>query len=225
LVRKIYIIIFLLIGLISGIYNNTYCQIIDNYGIRFGAGLSNQYWDYKNFPNLSGWKDNKLGIDIHFAAEKKLGKHISIRPELGYMQKGFANNITYTTAEEGDIKVDNNNVVLHNLSSNIGVKYSPFSNNIKPYFIAGIRCNYLLDYKDIIIESQNVKYGIYADILSDFNKFATSGLLSVGVEYNNRIYIELEYNPAISKSLNDNSLEITDRCFSLTIGLKINNFF
>ncbi len=66
-----------------------YCQVVDHYGIRFGAGLSNQYWDYKNHPNMSGWKKNNIGFVVYLNAEKEFNKHFSLKPEIGYIQKGF----------------------------------------------------------------------------------------------------------------------------------------
>ena len=66
-------------------------QLIDNYGLKIGAGLSNQYWKYKNdmFSNLSGWNDNKVGLIGQVYAEKKIGRFLSFRPAIGYIQKGF----------------------------------------------------------------------------------------------------------------------------------------
>lgn len=50
------------------------------------------------FSNLSGWNDNKVGFIGQVYAEKNIGKYLSFRPVIGYLQKGFVDDITLTTA-------------------------------------------------------------------------------------------------------------------------------
>ena len=52
--------IFLIIS-ISFICNVINAQIIDNYGIKAGAGQSNEYWGYKTITSHSGWQKDKTG--------------------------------------------------------------------------------------------------------------------------------------------------------------------
>ena len=209
------------IFLISGLVN---AQIIDNYGLRIGAGFSNQYWDYKNemFSDLSSWKKDKLSLSIYLNAEKKLNNFLSIRPEIGYIQKGFNDDIIFTTAEGEQIDTDIKDVILHNLSGNIGLKISPVDFIVKPYLIAGIRGDYMIDYKDFEVEVQGVKYGLYKSTIDDFNKFTLSGLIGIGLDYKSLVYIDFEFNPAFTKNLDDTGISIKDRYYGLSIGLNIN---
>ena len=68
------------LGLISIIFMQVNGQFIDNYGLKLGTGLSNQYWEYKNdmFSNLSGWNDNKVGFIGQLYAEKNYDSKIPL---------------------------------------------------------------------------------------------------------------------------------------------------
>lgn len=201
-------------------------QIIDKYGLRIGGGFSNHYWDYKNevLSDLSSWMENKIGLSIYLNAEKELTNYLSIRPEIGYLQKGFKDDIIITTVEGDEIDTVNTGVILHNLSANIGLKLSPFDFLIRPYLIAGIRGDYMIDYKDFEIEFQGETYGLYKSVIDDFNKFTLSGLIGIGFEYSDLLYLDIEFYPAITKNLDYTGLSIKDRYFGLTIGLNINTF-
>ena len=199
-------------------------QVIDNYGIKIGAGLSNQYWEYKNsmFSNLSGWNDNKTGFTGQVYAEKYFGKHLSLRPVLGYIQKGFVDDITLTTAEGEELAVKDNKVVLHDLSLDLSIKIIPIQKSIKPYILLGLRGDYLMDYRSVIIDFQGEDRELNTDLYDDFNKFTLGGLIGVGISYNDLLFLDLEYNPAISKNFESDGLAIHDKYFTLTIGLSIN---
>jgi len=38
---------------------------------------------------MSGWKKNNIGFVVYLNAEKEFNKHFSLKPEIGYIQKGF----------------------------------------------------------------------------------------------------------------------------------------
>jgi hypothetical protein len=202
--------------------HNAHSQIIDHFGLRIGAGLSNQYWDYKRFPSLSEWKKDKIGLAFYINAEKKLNKYLSVRPEIGYIQKGFTEDINLTSETGEDIGILDNDIILHDLSLNIAVKFSPLKSKFKPYIIAGFQGNYLLGYQDLQIEFNGIKQGLYKSILDSLQKFTFGGLIGIGIEYNNLIYLDIEYNPALTKNLDRTGLSIKDRYFGLTLGLNIN---
>ena len=213
-----------LILLTCCIYQISNAKLIDNYGLRVGIGLSNQYWNYENdmFSELSDWKQIKPGLTAYINVEKILNKYISLRPEFGYIQKGFSDDITFTTSTGESVGTDKPFVVLHNLSINLAVKFKPFESKVYPYIIAGLRGDFLAGYKDYEIEFQGEKYGLYEDILNDYNKFVLGGLLGIGLDIQDLVYIDIEYNPAITKILDNSGFSIRDRYFGLTVGLNIN---
>jgi hypothetical protein len=199
-------------------------QIIDNYGIRIGVGLASQYWNFNNemASDLSDWKEIKPGLTVYINAEKLLNNNISIRPEFGYIQKGFVEDIELTNNQGEPIGTNKSSVILHDLSIDISTKIIPLQSKFKPYFVLGFRGDILVGYKDYMIEFQGEEYGVYEEILDDYNKFVLSGLIGIGLDCKGLIYIDLEFNPAITKNLDNSGLSIKDRYFGLTIGLNIN---
>ncbi len=218
MIKKITLTFFIItIHLISN------AQFIDNYGIKIGAGLSNQYWEYEAIAsNLSGWEKNKIGFTGQIYVEKYFGKYISLRPAIGYTQKGFVDDIVLVSAEEEDLSVFDNRVILHDLSLDMYFKITPFQNCIEPYLLLGLRGDFLLDYRSVIINYHGENQETDTALYDDFNKFTLSGLIGFGISYNDFSSIEFEFNPAFSKNFDSGFLAIHDRFFSLTLGLNIN---
>lgn len=209
--------------LIAGLAN---AQIIDHYGLRVGAGLSNQHWENKEIEcsvggNVGGWKRNKTGFGIFLNAEKELTYWLSVRPEIGYLQKGFKDDNIENLAVMEEMTIINSNVILHDLSANIGLKISPTDFIVKPYLIAGLRGDYMMSYKGPVYEFKGEIRGNYK-IIDDFNKFTFSGLIGLGFEYQELLYLDLEFNPAITKNLDGSHYSVKNRYYGLTIGLNIN---
>ena len=211
-------------GLISILCMTASGQFLDKYGLRIGMGLSNQYWHYKNemVSNLSGWKDNKTGFIGQVYAEKDFGRYFSFRPALGYIQKGFTDDITLITAEGEELSVMDNHVIFHDLSLDLSLKIIPFDKNFKPYIFIGLRGGYLLDYRSVIIDSHGEEYELNTDPYDDFNKFTLGATVGAGISFKDMLFLDLEYNPAITKNFNSEGLAIKDRYFSLTAGVNIN---
>lgn len=198
-------------------------QIIERYGLRIGGGMSNQYWDFTNdsYTSYSQWEENKFGLSFYFNAEKKISKFFSMRPEIGYQQSGFSSKMELTDETGKTIDIQTNKITFHNLSSNIGFKITPINTRFMPYIIAGIRANYLLAYNESGFMIGDRSYTTYNTLIDKFNKLILSGLIGLGFEYNNLIYVDLEYTPAITKTLNDKGLTITDRYYGMTLGINI----
>ena len=199
-------------------------QFIDNYGLKLGTGLSNQYWEYKNdmSSNLSGWNDNKVGFIGQLYAEKNIGKYLSFRPAIGYLQKGFVDDITLTTAEGEELAVKDNKVILHDLSMDMSFKVIPFDKKFKPYIFLGLRGDYLLAYRSVVIDFQGQDHELNTDLYDDFNKFILGAIIGFGVSYKDFIFIDLDYNPAMTKNFESDGLAINDKYFILTFGVNIN---
>jgi hypothetical protein len=81
---------------------------------------------------------------------------------------------------------------------------------------------YLIDYKYVIYDCQGEDLVTDLNTFDNFIKLLFSGLPGIGVAYKDFILLEFEYNPAITKNLDDPGLAINDRYFDLTIGTSIN---
>ena len=114
-------------------------------------------------------------------------------------------------------------VIIHNLSFNVGGKVTPFNTKLEPYLILGLRVDYLISYKDFEVQYNGETQTIYGGELDDYNKFVLSGLIGIGLEYHELVYLDLEFNPAITKNLDNKGLSTKDKYFAITIGLNINN--
>lgn len=198
-------------------------QVLDGFGFRIGGGLSNQYWNYLDFPDLSDWKDNKYGLSAMINVEKDIYQILSIRTEIGYIQKGFKNDISFVMQQE-EIELKGKNVIFHDLAVNAALKVVPFNKIVKPYLIIGLRADYLLKYEDITFEFEGKEYGLYEDVLnimSDINKLTAGVLMGIGFDYNELFYLDFEINPALTNNYSDGALNLSDRFIGLTLGLNI----
>jgi len=202
-------------------------QLLDGFGFRIGGGLSNQYWNYLDLPDLSDWKDNKYGLAAFINLEKNIYQILSIRAEIGYIQKGFKNDLSFVMQQE-EIELKGKDVIFHDLAVNAGLKVTPFNKIVNPYLIIGLRTDYLLKYEDITFEFEGQEYGLYEDvmdILNDINKLTAGVLMGIGIDFNERFFLDFEINPALTNNYSDGALNLSDRFIGLTLGLNIKSFF
>lgn len=197
-------------------------QVIDRYGINVGATYSTQIWDFKQIP-VDDNNEYKYGFQAFLQAEKDLGTILALRAELGYLQKGFGNNGELISLD-GTYKVTNDNVILHDLALNLGLKINPFKTDYSPYLLVGIRGDYMISYQDVEIEEpgSGLTFGKYESFIDDFNEFNVGGLIGLGIGIKDLIYFEIEYNPNFTKNFDDTGLSIQDDCWGAKIGLNIN---
>lgn len=218
--KKVLLIAFFLILFIE--YGTA--QFIYKYGLNIGMSYSNQLWNYKLISIGNQDKYYKSGLSIFLSAEKKINRIFSIRPEIGYIQKGFKNNLDIIIIDGTSRKVYKQNVILHDFCTNIGLKITPFKKTWTPYAIIGLRGDYMFSYKDVIIieQASGLIFNMYKNDIDKFNKANLGGLICIGLEYKNSTYFEIEFNPTITNSFNSAELEIRDICWGIKIGLNIN---
>jgi hypothetical protein len=199
-------------------------QFLDNYGIRTGLNSSNQYWDIKGPGGRNTWRYERTGFQVYFTGDKAITRYISFRPEVGYIQKGFVNDLMIHDSNGSLYSKSRDDVLCHNLSSNLAFKLKFFKSKLTPYLSAGVQLNYLIGYEDVIFDIHGTDISFYEHVINDFNKLTIAGLLGVGFEYNQTFFIDLEYNPAITNNINDEEHLVFDRSFALTLGLNISKF-
>jgi hypothetical protein len=147
-----------------------------------------------------------------------------LRTELGYIQKGFRSNVELTFADGTSAGVNDDNVVLHDLAINLGLKISPIVTDYSPYLLIGCRGDYMISYNDVVIEEQasGLKIHMYESQIEEFNKFNFGGLVGLGIDLKELFYIEIEYNPNFTKNFDSIGLSIRDNCWDAKLGININ---
>jgi len=201
----------------------SYSQIVDRYGISIGTSYSTQNWEYKHF-SADYSNDYKIGFMTFIHAEQNFGNILALRTEIGYIQKGFKNQMELTFPDGTSAGVNNDNVVLHDLALNLGLKVKPLKIDYSPYLLVGIRCDYMIAYKDIVFEEQasGQKFNMYESTIEDFDKFNLGGLVGLGVAIKELLYLEIEYNPNLTKNLDNAGLRIIDNCWGVKLGVNVN---
>lgn len=212
----------LLLIALSLITGYSYGQVIDRYGFSIGASYATQLWNYK-LASFDSDINYKSGLMSFVAAEKDLSDILCLRTELGYVQKGFNSKFDLIFGDGLVEKIDDN-VILHDLALNLGMKASPFKFGYAPYFFIGCRFDYMISYKDIVFKEQvsGLKFNMYESQIKDFNKFNLGGLLALGFDIKELLYLEIEYNPCFTKSFDDKGLSIKDICWGIKLGVNIN---
>ena len=217
--EKIFIII-----LLSIISKFGAAQFFDKYGFSIGTSYSNQLWDHKLISVDNPNKEYKIGLSVFLSAERKINKQLSIRPEIGYIQKGFKNDMEFTSYDGTSLGTSNKSAIFHDFGFNIGLKIAPFNLKFSPYALLGLQCSYMFTYKDIIFVENvsGLEFNVYKDQIDKFNKFNLGGTIGIGLELNNLTYLEFAYNPPLTNSFNDASLRINDNSMELKLGFNIN---
>jgi len=198
-------------------------QVADRYGVSLGTSYSRQMW-HLNGILYDMDHDYKIGLQTFLFAEKDLGKMLSLRTELGYVQKGFGNEFEWITENGSTGNISKDNVVLHDLALDLGVKIRPFSGVYAPYIALGCRGDYMLSYKDAVIvePGSGLEFNIYESTLSKFNRFNLGALLGLGVEFKDFLFFELEFNPNFTKNFESGAMSIKDKCWGAKLGVYIN---
>ena len=208
-----------------------YGQFFSGYGINIGLGLSNQHWKYNTefTSEFSHWNDNKIGFIGQFYVEKEIFKFLTIKPSIGYIQKGFVSNIKVANVHGEIFTVKDDIVVLHNLSFDLAFRVIPFEKFNKLYFIIGSRLDYLIDYSSVMDEYIVNNFQLFRSLFENYNKITFGGIIGLGISFEEIIFLTIDYNPAFTKNFDStlaelnisDSYSIYDQYFSLTIGLNI----
>lgn len=200
------------------IYHHSNGQFVKNVGLKSGVGLSNQKWNYENasLSKYYSWQDNKTGFIGLCFIETPLSEKFTLRTSLGYIQKGFFDKEVYQiTGPEARVK--DPNVIFHNLTLDIAVNYSPFKGNtLNPYFFLGLRNEYRIAVRGAIVEFMGNEIEMNASMYDRFNKYTLSGVIGIGLLFKNIIFMDLEYNPAITNLYKSDLLTIKGSYASAT---------
>lgn len=198
-------------------------QFIDHYGIRGGMGLSNHHWKYKKgtFSHLTGWKKNKTGLTVHGFAERKLSRRFSLRSSAGYSRKGYRTDFKFIPYEGEEAKVSDNRVIFHELSLDLSCKYIPFGGKFRPYLFTGLQGNYLVDQRNMLVSYNGKEKEIKSLTYDNYNNTHLRVIAGAGISYNELLFLDFEYNPNLGIYFESSLIKVTDKYFTLTMGINI----
>jgi hypothetical protein len=195
-----------------------------NYGVQIGVGSFNEKWNSEDF-GFTEWKEAKSGIILKGFGELKHGSLFSTRLELGFLKKGYKTNHIFE--HEGvTYELPNFSYSYNTLTVGLSEKITFLDTKLKPYVRAGINFQYVL-------ESNSKGRSIF--IVSPVGELlAISGLdwnhtlhgnLAIGILFNRWLFLEIDYNQGLTKAIDEDFMQITERYFSVSIGVNINQLY
>ena len=208
-----YLLVMILLSVFT--FNNN-AQIIFDYGLKLGVGISNQSWDYQADVNLEF--DNKIGITPRVFADLFNLSFFQLQSELGYLQKGFEDKvpITTTTQPEGTGEFITVNNRLNYLSFSALAKFKYETEVLSPYLIAGPQLNILL--------SKEIEKG-WEVVFDKFKQNNIGISIGVGSEIKNvlpiSIFFEYRYERDFIDNYDSPNIGIKNYSHVILLGVKL----
>lgn len=204
---------------------NLKSQIRIDFGIRGGFGISNQCWKYTQpeFEWVSGSKESQIGYELYLSNEIHVGKNISLIPEVGFIEKGFYSDTINRDITSAGGSFIRNTVETQNLSINLLTRIGvPTKLKVKPFVTIGAKFDYLINVKDWSFKVNGELNDDYHDyVFSDYKPVIISGLIGIGIEWNDLISIEYQVNTPLESSTINNPIKIKDKYQGITLGVKL----
>jgi len=204
-----------------------------NYGIKAGVGSFNQNWEFEGLP-FSGWKEDKIDITASIFGELNHSNHFGTKLEFGYLRKGYYNDLTFE-GHDGTIYNNSNRYTddFNTFYLGLSERITFFNSKIRPYLKIGINLqlipkNELENHSLLVIDKTGEILwigGPYSYENLDWNNLTLNANVGFGLTYNEILFIEFEYSPAITPLLNTDYIKVHDRYFGLSIGVNINRIF
>jgi opacity protein-like surface antigen len=208
------LLIFLTFLFISTVSVNS--QILSNFGLKAGLGISNQSWDYKDDINLEF--DNKVGIAPRVFFEFLDLSLFEMQAELGFLQKGFKEKVPIgsVTQPDGTGEFINVNNKLNYLSLSALAKLKYTIGVITPYIILGPQFNLLL--------SKEIDKG-WEVVFDEFSKNNFGISVGIGSDVTNvfpfTFLIEYKYERDFIDNFDSPNINIKNYSHIFLVGIKL----
>lgn len=201
-----------------------------SFGVQGGVNLSTQLNFDPELPqdgrfqwnNLATWNAGILANWQLFAAQKsRFLQKTSLTGRLLFNNKGFREYAQIGSigviSTYGDYIFDNK---FYYISLDASLHYKFLRGPVSPIFIAGIRVDYLLDYK---MESQ--EFPVYRSYpiadYGSFNKWTTGFIVGLGLYTEKGVTLSLETNLDLSLLVNKNNLQVRNWVTSFNLMLDL----
>ncbi len=224
-----FLVIIILLPITYQVFSQSY-----NYGLKLGVGSFNQNWEFDNLP-FSGWKNDKTGITASIFGELNHNNHFGTKIELGYLKKGYYNDLSFE-APDGTIYNNYNSftVDFNTIYLGISERITFFKSKLRPYVKIGMNLQFIpkgeIENHFLIVVDKTGRLlwlgGQYTYSTNvNWNNITLNANVGFGLAYNDFLFIEFEYSTAITPLLNIDYVIVHDRYFGLSVGVNINRLF
>lgn len=214
------ILVFLLISLLS---TNLRAQVLSSYGLKAGACIASQNWEYHNLPDyMSGLSvpvpsDEIVGIDISIFTKTKYFSIFCVTAEIHYIEKGRKITVMGTIQADNPQGYEETGPITINerfsyISVPILLEMKLLKSYLSPYLLLGPRLEYLINYPNSLL-------------YDEFNKMDFGITMGIGIEFNIRfiksIILEGRFSPNLSNSYKNEYVTVKNSSIEILIGVVI----
>jgi len=208
----------------------TYSSVIKHYGVKGGITFANQkftgvWWKNEDSKRRTGFN---AGVFVEFFD----CSNFSMLTQLEFTQRGMIEENSVTDENGNELASYRTESTLNYLSFPVSAKYSIPIPQIIPYFIAGLRYDYLLDHESIVeipgelqIGSEKGPFTLKNTIYEDFTKNVFGAQFGFGVSLDLfsgfKPALEFRYNIDLTNSLSEEGQSAKNNSFDISLFLPI----
>lgn len=188
-------------------------QCIDKFGMSASYSRVSQVWG--NGLGSYGFKKEPLhSFSAFLFAETYMNRSFSLRSQLGYQGAGYAPTIIYDASAPLSFP---EGARIHQLAMDVSLKGYLASKDLRPYLFGGVRSGYILDIN--ILNPYDI-WDIYVPQVDagNFKKWGLNAVTGLGLEWNQRLFLEAEYNHGFTPSFQYENTRGYDRGVSFRLG-------
>lgn len=161
------------------------------------------------FNSLSAW-----GLDAF--AEKQMLNHLNAQVRIGYQHKGMKTQ--WQTVVDNSLLYLEPKGHFHYVNLDVIAKLHMNKENINPFFIAGIRGNYL-------VSKSNNSTPVFYEGYSTYKNFNIGMVTGIGLEFQKMVSLALEADLDLTRPVKTNTTAVRNFVISGTIGINIEKVF
>ncbi|MPM31627.1 hypothetical protein SDC9_78183 [bioreactor metagenome] len=195
-------------------------QVVESIGFKGGISFANQTWEYKS-PDFANKMDYKTGFYSVLTANFFKTKHLCLTTDLGFVQKGFQEEIPMTSEEFPEYissyKTYKSTIIYLTFSPKLSANYN--FDKLITYAFIGPRIDLQTSYKTDYLTNN----------FSEFNTTVWGLTYGCGIEYRIKgigILLEFSGYPDLSAIMKEEpsetsaGLKITGHSYTISTGIK-----
>jgi len=164
------------------------------------------------FNSLSAW-----GLDGF--AEKQVCNNVNAQVRAGYQHKGFKNQMqTPSTTDDNTLLYFEPEGHFHSINLDLISKLHLNKENINPYFVAGVRIEYL-------VSKSEEQIPVFYEGYSTYKNFTLGMISGIGVEFRNTVSLAFETSLDLIRPVKTSTTAVRNLVFSGTLGINFGEIF